>query len=435
MTVNRAAPRGSWRSRCAGVCAALVLGSASAAAQPIASNDPIRIGPYLHDLGPTSVEIRAVVDPPGPLDITITKAGDGGAPRALSSKPSSMHVVPIDGLEPRTRYEYVATSGKARVRGELVTAPPEADTTPFTALVYGDNRTDDHAHELVVRAMLGAPSDLLLHTGDFVDDPSREVEWKQFFDPEAPLLRDRCVFTTIGNHEYLDAGRTYRQFFGSRAPGMERANDQTMRWQFARFYFVDAQSSAPERWLPAELAKHASEPGVTWRVVVLHQGPYASGPHGPHPDITTSLIDGWVKAGVDLVLAGHDHLYERGFANGLRYVVTGGGGAPPYKVEQRMRGTRKVEPTRHYVRLEIAPDRIKLAARRPDGSLVEEVSFDKTVGWSDDPPKDAPKDAPKPPPEPAPEPPPTSWTPWAIGAGVIGATALLLIARRRRYRK
>lgn len=430
MTVNRTAHL----ARCArvwvGAIVAIMGWSVASSAQPLASRDPIRVGPYLHDLGATHVEVRAAVDPPGPFEVTLRKAGaDGSAPRVFSSKPAAMHVVPIDGLEPRTRYEYVATSGKARVEGALVTAPPDDDRTPFVALAYGDNRTDDHAHELVVRAMLDAPSDLLLHTGDFVDDSSRELQWKQFFDIEAPLLRDRCLFTTIGNHEWLDDGRSYRGWFGP--------NNATARWQFVRFYFVDAQDASAKSWLVPELEKHHGEPGVAWRVVVLHQGPWSSGPHGPNPQVTTSTIDAWRAHGVDLVLSGHDHIYERGFANGIRYVVTGGGGAPPYTIEDRMRGTRKAEATRHFVRLELATDRVKLAARRADGSIIEEVSFDVSGGWSDDRKVEAPIGAgaepePKWAEKPREE---TSWGGWVAALAAVGATGALLVALRRRYRR
>lgn len=419
MTVNRTTCR-----RCAFVWAAPLAASLLWSLVPAARaepNSPIRIGPYLHDLGPTSVEVRAVVDPPGPFELTLTKSGDAGSPRTSRSAAASLHVVRIGDLEPRTRYEYVATSGAARVQGELVTAPPDSDRSPFALLAYGDNRTDDRAHELVVRAMLAAPSDLLVHTGDYVEDSSREVEWKRFFDAEAPLLRDRCVFTAIGNHELVDSGRAYRAYFG--------ATYSTMRWQFARFWFADAQDDSPSRWLLDELDKSDGEPGLVWRIVVLHQGPYASGPHGPNPSLTTSELDTWRKHPVDLVLSGHDHIYERGVARGLRYVVTGGAGAPSYRIVERLRTTRKTDTARHYVRLDLSPDRVKLAARRSDGSLIEEASFDKSSGWSDDPPAGAP--SPDGPPAPADE---RDRRPWLAVLGVA-VTALLLGTLWRRYRR
>lgn len=429
MTVNRAA-----RRQCAFVWVALVVASAVCVIAPAARaapSGPLRIGPYLHELGPTSVEIRAVVDPPGPFELTLSKFGDGGAPRTLHTVPPGpgpmgsaaavLQVVRIGDLEPRTRYEYVASSGSASVHGEFVTAPPDTDTSPFVALAYGDNRTDDRAHELVVRAMLAAPSDLLVHTGDYVEDSSREVEWKRFFDVEAPLLRDRCVFTAVGNHELVDSGRSYRLYFG--------ATSSTMRWQFARFWFTDAQDDSPSRWLLPELAKSDGEPGIVWRIVVLHQGPYASGPHGPNPTLTKATLDAWRQHKVDLVVSGHDHIYERGVARGLRYLVTGGAGAPPYRIEERLSTTRKTDTSRHYVRLELSPERVELAARRSDGSLIEEVSFDKGSGWSDDPPPQVP--APDEGPAPAND---RGRGPW-IALVAVGAAALLLGALWRRYRR
>ena len=68
----------------------------------------------------------------------------------------------------------------------------------------------------------------------------------------------------------------------------------------------------------------------------MHWGPYDSGNHGEN---TTAQID-WVPVlqqyRVDAILSGHDYDYERGFSSttNLRYIVTGGGGAPLYTDEQ-----------------------------------------------------------------------------------------------------
>jgi hypothetical protein len=419
------------------ILAAVALPTAARAAGP----GPFAVAPYLQELGSTQVEVRVELEPPAPAKLVLTP-GAGGTAVEVSAPASAFPTLRATGLTPATRYTYVVEVSGATARGEFVTAPPDDARTPFTAIAYGDNRSDRAAHAAVVAAMLRAPADFLLHTGDFVADGGEPSQWRAFFDVEAPLLASRCVFTAVGNHELVEAGAaTYLRYFGSRRPGEEQLFNRTMRWQFTRFFFVNAfqgwrPGGATSSWLSSELAKAENEPGLSWRVIVLHHGPYSSGPHGPNPLIAPAVVDEWVRRKVDLVVAGHDHLYERGAARGLRYLVTGGAGAPPYPVEHVLPTTRKVEPSRHFVELRFATDAVRVVARRVDGTILEETGFAEGRSWDDDPPKTAPA-----PPSVAapPSPPPRS----ACGCAVVGAAegsaavvtaagALLLLRRRRR---
>src|SRR5712671_4906319 len=58
----------------------------------------------------------------------------------------------------------------------------------------------------------------------------------------------------------------------------------------------------------------------------MHHPPYSSGPHG------ATLYMRWPfrQWGADLVLTGHDHIYERLSVDGLPYIVDGLGGATFY---------------------------------------------------------------------------------------------------------
>ena len=384
----------------------------------------IKSGPYIQALGANGVEVRAELDSPAPLELTVGGPGTGETP--LTSAAATMHVVSVRGLQPRTRYTYGVSVSGAKVEGAFVTAPAETATEPFTALLYGDNRTDDEAHALVVREMVRTPSDLLLHTGDFVGDSRRSEEWVRFFSIEQPLLRDRCVFAAIGNHDLIDDGDAYKRYFG--------ALNWTMRSQFLRFWFVNAMGESPTGWLLRDLAAHDGEAGVLWRVIVLHQGPYASGPHGANDVITSKVVDEWRAHKVDLALSGHDHIYERGYARGLGYVVSGGGGAPPYRIDSVLATSRKAEASRHFVELRFAPDDIRLLAHRADGTPIEERTFLRGRGWDEETagPKNLAGDGPKPSSEERNEKKggPGNVIAAVAGAGVLG---LLILALRRRY--
>lgn len=74
---------------------------------------------------------------------------------------------------------------------------------------------------------------------------------------------------------------------------------------------------------------------------------------------------------VDLVISGHDHAYERGDDHGLRYIVSGGGGAPLYPRDARRGMTVKYAEEYHYVRVDVDTSRVRFTTLRPDGSAID----------------------------------------------------------------
>jgi predicted phosphodiesterase len=233
--------------------------------------------------------------------------------------------------------------------------------------------------------------DFLVHTGDFVQTGGGEAFWQDFFDIERPLLRDRCVFACVGNHELFDDNEAahFERYFGPGAAGGSAIKPySSFRWGDTRFFLLNAFEdwSGDERtWLDRELAHADGEPGLAWRVAVIHHSPWAAGPHGNNARMLAAGIDDLlVSHHVDVVLAGHDHIYERGEAKGLKYVVSGGGGAPLYGELSPKPSTRKVESAYHYVLFEVSADRVAITARRMDGSLIEQCSFAHGSSWGCD---------------------------------------------------
>jgi MYXO-CTERM domain-containing protein len=421
-------------------------------------------GPYLQALASTSVEVRAELDIASPISIQVTGVSDAGAPRTVRDDSSTaMHVVRIDGLLPATRYSYSLTIGHlAGAKGAFTTAPPNDSKAPFSFLVYGDNRTDDTAHAVIVRAMLGMPSDFIVNTGDLVQDGASDPNWQSFFDVEAPLIRDRNVFACVGNHELTEgAGANYLRYFGPTADAHgDVAKPKlygSLRWGNTRIFLLDAMEtfdSGPERtWLDDELARADAEPGLVWRIVVMHHSPWSAGPHGGNARALHASVPAlFAQHHVDLVIAGHDHIYERGFApiseraglaadapSGIRYLISGGGGAPLYTVDHPLPSTRKVESVHHVAELTVESDAIRLVATRDDGSVIERCGMVKAhPGWDCDPPP-----PPLASPGAVPSPSAPSASRWGCNAGarrgspnVAPALAGLgLIALRRRRRR
>ncbi len=102
----------------------------------------------------------------------------------------------LTGLQPNTRYEYEV----AGIKGSFKTPPTGAE--PFQFVLYGDVRTRHDVHRRVIAKIIetGVP-DLVLHSGDLVENGYDSSLWANFFDIERNLLRQTAFFPSLGNHE------------------------------------------------------------------------------------------------------------------------------------------------------------------------------------------------------------------------------------------
>jgi hypothetical protein len=349
-------------------------------------------GPYLTGMSPTGIEVRFELDGDSAASVEVrAQAADSGVagPRFTDAASKTMHVVRVNGLTPGAAYTYDVRVGATVLAGGHFSAGPKPDSSaPATFLVYGDDRTDPVAHAAVVRAMMSTPSDFLVNTGDTVEDGGKASDWHTFFDVEAPLLRDRPLFLAIGNHElYNDAaGSKFARYFGFADGSGGTKPYGTVRVAATRFFFLngmdDWDSGEERHWLEGELARAEKEAGLHWRIAVAHHGPASSGPHGPNAKLVGAHVPELLSShGVDLMLAGHDHLYERGEVSGLKYVVSGGGGAPLYRTLQPTSASTKVEAAYHFMEVTPGEDALRTIVHRADGSILERCTMRHGLPW------------------------------------------------------
>ncbi|HEY3815774.1 MAG TPA: metallophosphoesterase [Polyangiaceae bacterium] len=381
------------------LCAAILAASPDAAA----ATPKLQKGPYLVEVTDTAVDVRFELDTAVPADVELRPAGaagDAAAARTVVDGSASMHSVHATGLEPATAYEYaVRVGGAVAGTGRFVTAPRDDAKTPVTFLVYGDVRSGEATQAAIVRAMKETPSDFLVNTGDIVAAGGSAADWQEFFQLEEPLLRDRPLFLCIGNHELSDdqAGTSFARYFGFDGAGdggTALLPYGTTRWGNARFFFLngmhDWKQGGERAWLERELTRSDTEPGLVWRIAVVHHSAWSSGPHGGNAKLLDAKIPELLAAHkVDLVLAGHDHIYERGEQGGstpIKYVITGGGGAPLYPIEHRLPSTRKAESTYHFVEVTLNGTALRLVAHRLDGTILDSCGFTQGQPWDCDAP-------------------------------------------------
>src|SRR5262249_1176962 len=146
-------------------------------------------------------------------------------------------------------YDYrISDGGEISDEGHFTTAPGHDGAAsgtipqppaPFRFLVYGDSRTDHAAHAAVVRQMILTEGSFLVNTGDMVREGKDAADWQTFFDIERALLRDRCVFAAVGNHELTrgdPAGEVaFLRYFGGADDGRDNGRLYgSFRWSNTR---------------------------------------------------------------------------------------------------------------------------------------------------------------------------------------------------------
>jgi 3',5'-cyclic AMP phosphodiesterase CpdA len=189
------------------------------------------------------------------------------------------------------------------------------------------------------------------------------------FDPFHEVLDAGSeLLAVLGNHDVRD-GNAERQVEALGVPG---------RW-YARHIgpvlVVALDSTDPgdpeqKRWLERTLAS-ASEP---WRIVALHHPPYSAGRHGSSRDVRAAFEDLFRRHGVQLVLAGHDHDYQRSVPiDGITYVVSGG--AATLRPTGREDFTAVSWSDYHFLDVAIWADRLQLRAVGQDGLVRDQLDL------------------------------------------------------------
>jgi hypothetical protein len=260
------------------------------------------------------------------------------------------------------------------------TLPPESLTRRLkkvSFLVYGDTRggptdgVEPHPiHSALMERMLEvirsrAGSDrairFVLQTGDAVLRGSDARMWNISYTPIIErLTRDAGIpyFLTLGNHDVLpgrnggasgrnNSLRAMSNLYPPVGSARRLGESATFAFGIGPVFIVAIDSNAADdrnqfSWVSAQLDALDRRRFKTV-VAFLHHAPYTSGPHGVAVEVPTLAVrTQWMplfrKHHVRLVLAGHEHFFERwveryrdrGRSYRLDIVVTGGGGAPTY---------------------------------------------------------------------------------------------------------
>jgi tartrate-resistant acid phosphatase type 5 len=179
-------------------------------------------------------------------------------------------------------------------------------------------------------------------------------------------------FPSLGNHDWYTVGaRPYLDYFT--LPGNERYYD--VAWGDVHVFALDTDPSEPDgvfadspqgAWLKRRLAASRAR----WKIVYMHHPPYSSGPHGSTPQMRWPF-KAW---GANLVLSGHDHVYEHVVVDGLDYLVNGLGGATFYAMGPAVAGSVvRFNEAAGALFIEADADTLRARFQTVDGRKIDEV--------------------------------------------------------------
>ena len=166
----------------------------------------------------------------------------------------------------------------------------------------------------------------VLHAGDFVDDGNNEDYWTWALDGVSKSL---SFLPTAGNHEAKSKveGVTDPNAIVSHFKVQNQdipKQDQTTGiyysydYEDATFIVLNTNDLTSEGYLSDTQYNwaydKAKQSDKTWKIILMHKSPYSNGPHAEDKDVLAireQLDQLTAQCDVDLVLSGHDHVYNR----------------------------------------------------------------------------------------------------------------------------
>lgn len=295
-------------------------------------------GPYLQSASSDSITVRWRTDTATDSRVQFgTSAGSLTSPVSNGTS-TTEHIVKLTGLSPNTKYFYNVGSSSAVQAGDasyyFKTSPTAGTALPTRIWVIGDAGTGTSGQAAVYNAYRNYTgstyTDFWLMLGDNAYSSGTDAEYQSaMFNVYPEMMRQTPLWATIGNHDGVSADsatqtgpyydiHTFPK--NGEAGGVASGTEAYYSFNYGNIHVIVLDSNETSRsttgammnWMKSDLANVTA----TWLVAVWHHPPYTKGSHDS--DTETNLIEMrqnflpvLENYGVDLVLSGHSHSYER----------------------------------------------------------------------------------------------------------------------------
>jgi hypothetical protein len=286
------------------------------------------VGPYTQNVTNTSITILWETDIPTTNNSVEYGETSGYGYVEYGASDTDHHEITIHPAFTAGHYKVVSDSVESG-DFEFKLASHCYSTQEFKCVVYGDSRGvwDNWSMATQVANAVNVENpDFVMHSGDMVYDGLNEWEWTSWLNLMKPLMQNSTVFGVLGNHE--NNGPRYFEIFA--LPN----NEKWYSFDYGPCHFIGLSNYHPWNvgseqydWLENDLSS-TSQP---FKIVCFHEPIYCAGGHSPRVDVREAWEPLFIDYGVQLVVQGHNHYYQRtNPINGITYIVTGGAGGPLY---------------------------------------------------------------------------------------------------------
>jgi hypothetical protein len=317
-------------------------------------------------------------------------------------KESDKNWIKFEDLKPDTLYPYrIDLHGETVAEGSVRTWPEKSGRLAFFVIGdYGDGSSGQRriaeamVKEFEQRAGTDNPVRFVITTGDniYADlalggfsyrSGSEDWHWAtKFFEPYRQIIRHVPFYPSLGNHDGNSSER--RQDFDVYMDNFFFPDGEPHRWYsfrfggLAQFFALDTSDNSEEgrrapvyledgeqfQWLAGQLP----DSKALWKIPYFHHPPFNAGPrHEGDYEALRHFHDLFVRAGVKVAFAGHEHNFQfsgDGAATGnVRYVVSGAGGklrAGDVKSTMAANHIAGWAPQRHFLVVEIYGAQMKI---------------------------------------------------------------------------
>ena len=307
---------------------------------PAPGSGTLTRGPYLQKAAPTQMTVRWRSSQSVAGRVRYGTDSANLNQTVDESSATTEHVVPLTGLASNTTYFYSVGSAFDTIASGATftfTTPPVAGTVINTRIwALGDAGTANSNQTAVRDAFYtwtgSRTPNMVLQLGDNAYNSGLDTEFQAaVFDMYPTMLRKTPFWSCLGNHETAQATAfvdTYPYFniytfpTAGECGGVASGTEHYYSWDYANIHFISLDSMTASRatngamatWLTNDLASTTQ----TWIICIFHHPPYTKGSHNSDTEtelieMRTNILPILEAGGVDLVLNGHSHCYERSY--------------------------------------------------------------------------------------------------------------------------